>query len=158
MQLAVQHASLRDPNNQTLFINTVSSEFTRLWGIHYRTIKRKIRDLERHWRGVFALRGSQTGTENDTDMTQVMAEWIAIIDDERQVRTERAAATARSAEEVSEVINHRRNLVLRQRDRVPIEIYEHDIQSNDEDITDDEVIIEAEHNHPTAPQLSQSTP
>jgi hypothetical protein len=78
VQLAIQHVHLRQANNLKPFHIAVLQAFHEAHGWQYKSIPRKLLDLESAWRVIIERRGSGTGTENDTDLSQAMEAWIEL--------------------------------------------------------------------------------
>ena len=138
VQLAIQNVHLRQPNNLKAFHEKVLKSFDEAYHWRYKSIPRKLQDLEAYWRVELRRRGSRTGTEDNTDLSQAMERWIALMDKERRVADDRAAAIEqeRSDREVSD--RWRSDVVVRLRDRP--EVITHELPADQEfiDITDDE--------------------
>jgi hypothetical protein len=69
VQMAIQHVHLRRPGNLKPFHDAVLQSFDEAYHWRYKSILRKLQDLEGYWRGEFIRRGSATGTENDGDLS-----------------------------------------------------------------------------------------
>jgi hypothetical protein len=65
--------------------------FQAIHGWQFKSVARKLTDLERNWRVTLRNRGSGTGTENETDISQAMEEWLKIIDEEKARKVDRQA-------------------------------------------------------------------
>jgi hypothetical protein len=76
--------------------------------------------LERNWRVTLRNKGSGTGTENDTDISQAMEEWLKIIDEEKARKVDRQAIATQARQERDTASTWRTDLVRRQRERLPV--------------------------------------
>jgi hypothetical protein len=100
--------------------------------------------LERNWRVIPRNRGSGTGTENDTDISQALEEWLKIIDEEKARKVDHQAIATQTRQERDTVSTWRTDLVRRQRERLPVVTLE--LPSDDEyiDVSDDEDTVSVE--------------
>lgn len=138
VQLAIQHVQLRQPNNLKPFHEKVLEGFDEAYHWRYKSIPRKLQDLEAYWRIELRRRGSGTGTEDNTDLSQAMEAWIVLMDKERHIADDRATATKQDRSD-REVSNRWRNdVVVRQRDRPKVVTHELPADQEFIDLTDDE--------------------
>jgi hypothetical protein len=112
VQLAVQHAHLHESNSVAAFSYEVRVSFQAIHGWQFKSVARKLTDLERNWRVILRNRGSGTGTENDTDISQVMEEWLKIIDEEKARKVDRQAVAIQTRQERDTASTWRTDLVL----------------------------------------------
>jgi len=92
VQLVIQHKHLRRPNNLKPFHDTILHSFDEEHNWRYKSISRKLLDLEGYWRIKLIRRGSRTGTKSDGDLSQAMESWIKFIDEEKALVATHAAA------------------------------------------------------------------
>jgi len=138
VQLAVQHAPTRQSQGYGAFFDEVEASFEDTHGWNFKSIRRKLDTLELRWRKEFKRRGTGTGTENDTDLSQAIEAWIAIKDDENRRADDRAVAIADAAKEREVSTKWRTNAVLRVRDRPPVVTRELPHEHDYIDITSDD--------------------
>ena len=151
VQLAVQHAPIRQAQGHAIFYAQVESSFEDAHGWEFKTVRRKLDTLEVKWRKEFERRGSGTGTENEGDMSQAMEAWIAIRDEEHKRTAERVAANSQARKEREVSSKWRANAVLRVRDRPPVVTRELPPEHDYTDLTsDDEAALMPTQQHDVA--------
>ena len=74
VKIAVQHADVRKQSSVRAFCTEVRHSFEVTHGWQYKSVGRKLLDLEVEWREIFKNRASGTGSENenDNDISQAM--------------------------------------------------------------------------------------
>jgi hypothetical protein len=112
VQLAVPHAHLRESDSVAAFAYEVGVSFQTIYGWQFKSVARKLTDLERNWRVTLRNRGSGAGTENDTDISQAMEKWLKIIDEEKARKVERQAVAIQARQERDTASTWRTDLVL----------------------------------------------
>jgi hypothetical protein len=112
VQLAVQHAHLRESNSVAAFAYEVGVSFQAIHGWQFKSVARKLTDMERNWRVTLGNRESGTGTENNTDISQAMEEWLNMIDEEKARKVYRQAVAIQARQERDTASTWRTDLVL----------------------------------------------
>jgi hypothetical protein len=141
VQMAIQHVHLRQPGNLKPFHEAVLQSFDEAYHWRYKSIPRKLTDMEGYWRNELIRRGSATGTENDGDLVQAMEAWIKLMDEENTVAADRAAAAAQDQSDRVVASRWRKDVVMRQRDRPTVVTHELPADQEFIDITDDEAPV-----------------
>lgn len=130
VKLAVQFAHIRRAESHAAFYREVELEFQRLHHWHFKSVLRKLSQLESTWRAIFVKRKSGTGQELNTEQSIAIASWLEIIDDEIAKKSERRTAANEARKEREVATSWRTTLVQRQRDRD--EVVTEDLPSEDE--------------------------
>lgn len=152
VKIAVRYARIREDSSIRNFCIQVASTFHSEHGWQYKSVGRKLLDLERDWRVIFKNRGSGTGSEHENnELSQAMERWIEVVDGEKKKKAERLAATKQAKDEAAVATTFRDNLVQRMRNKPRVDTVE---LLSDEDYVDqseDEDTVAAAAAHPAMP-------
>ena len=164
VKIAVRHADIRKQASVRAFCSEVVNTFAAEHGWLYKSVGRKLLDLESEWREIFRRRATGTGSKNEgnNDLTQAMQAWLAIVDEEKRTKKERQEVKEVARNEVAEASIWRTNLSQRLRNKTrelnALQVVE--LLSDEEhvDISDNENTVAAEAAHAVLPREGPSTP
>jgi hypothetical protein len=165
VKIAVQHADIRKQVSVRAFCVEVKNSFEAVHRWQYKSVGRKLLDLESEWRETFKRRASGTGSENEgnNDLSQAMQAWLEIVDEEKRTKKERKDVRDVARAESLEAGIWRANLTQRLRNKTKevkaLEVVESPSDEEHIDVSDNENTVAAEAAHAALPRLGgPSTP
>jgi hypothetical protein len=165
VKIAVQHADIRKQVSVRSFCVEVKNSFEAVHRWQYKSVGRKLLDLESEWREIFKRRASGTGSENEgnDDLSQAMQAWLEIVDEEKRTKKERKDVREVARIESLEADVWRANLTQRLRNKTKevnaLEVVELPSDEEHVDVSDNENTVAAEAAHAALPRLGgPSTP